>query len=97
MTPEFIKRLESLFPQEERVSATALLETECGNCLPFADSLGIEGIERVRCAALKISAGSMNKLENAVKLAKTDWRDVLVAAGFANDLYSHRLWLKEIA
>jgi hypothetical protein len=97
MTPEFIKKLETLFPQKERAAAVALLEKECGNTLPLADNLGIDGIERIRCAALKISSGSMNKLKSAVKVANTDWRDFLVAAYFANDLNSHRHWLTEIA
>ena len=85
MAPELLKKLEALFPQEEFSAAAALLEMECGRNLPFAETLGIEGIERVRCAVLKLSEGSIEKLRHEVLAANFDWRDVLVAAGFAND------------
>ncbi|HEV2199940.1 MAG TPA: hypothetical protein VGR73_08965 [Bryobacteraceae bacterium] len=48
--------------------------------------------ERVRFAALKFSDGELEMLESAVKLAQTDWRDLLVATGFANDVGAHRKW-----
>ena len=34
----------------------------------------------------------MEKLLGAVKLAKSDWRDLLVAAGFADSMDAHRHW-----
>ena len=56
-----------------------------------------EGIERVRASVLKLSEGSMDKLRYAVKVAKEDWRDVFVAAGFGHDPLAHRVWLQENA
>jgi hypothetical protein len=35
-------------------------------------------------AALQLSGGDRAKLDAAIQLAKTDWRDLLVAAGFAD-------------
>jgi hypothetical protein len=32
----------------------------------------------------------MEKLVGAVKLAKSDWRDLLVAAGFADSVEAHK-------
>jgi hypothetical protein len=93
MSPEVRKKLEALFPQEHWPAAITLLETECGENLPLIDKQGVEGIERVRCAALKLSEGSLPKLQRAVEIAKFDWRDVLVAAGFGNDVTAHRAWL----
>jgi hypothetical protein len=46
----------------------------------------------VRFAALKLSAGGMDRLRKAIELAKTDWRDLLVAAEFANDVNAHKRW-----
>lgn len=43
-------------------------------------------------AVLKLSAGDLDELDHAVALAKQDWRDLLVAAGFANDPEAHRTW-----
>jgi hypothetical protein len=45
---------------------------------------------------LKISNGDQDKLLEAVLLAKRDWRDVLVWAGFANDLDAHAQWAKDL-
>jgi hypothetical protein len=43
-------------------------------------------------SALKLSGGRMDKLREAVKLANTDWRDLLVAAGFADSVDAHKHW-----
>jgi hypothetical protein len=34
----------------------------------------------------------MEKLGAAVKLANADWRDLLVAAGFADSVDAHKHW-----
>lgn len=97
LSPKVSAKLEQLFPQEQRTAAAALLETECGAGLPLIASQGAEGIERIRCAALKISEGSLEKLHTAVQLANSDWRVVLVAAGFANSALAHLPWLESEA
>ena len=40
--------------------------------------------ERVQMAVLLLSAGGFDRLEKALKVAATDWRDVLVSAGLAD-------------
>ena len=50
------------------------------------------GLERIRFAVLKLSDGDVEKLDAAVNLAKTDWRDLLVAAGFGDSLTEHDCW-----
>ncbi len=50
-------------------------------------------MERLRFAAIKLSKGELNTLLDAIVLAQTDWRDLLVAAGFANDVHAHQSWL----
>jgi hypothetical protein len=87
-------KLEQLFPHQQRTAAAELLEAECGAGLPLISSQGAEGIERIHCAVLKISEGSLEKLHAAVQLANTDWRDVLVAAGFADSALAHLSWLE---
>jgi hypothetical protein len=44
---------------------------------------------------LKLGKGFTAELARAIALARVDWRDVLVAAQFANDLHAHELWLHE--
>ena len=46
-------------------------------------------LERFRFAALKYSDGNLVLLESAVKLAQHDWRDLLMATGFAHDVEAH--------
>lgn len=86
-------KLTQMFPPDQVDAAVALLEAECGKNLPLISAQGALGIERVRCAVLLMSEGSLEKLNAAVRLANDDWRDVLVAAGFANDVHDHLSWL----
>jgi hypothetical protein len=44
---------------------------------------------------LKLSEGNLDKLNRAVALAKTDWRDLLMAAGFGEDIKAHLAWPSE--
>ena len=47
--------------------------------------------ERCQCAAIRFSSGRLDRLRIAVDLAATDFRDLLMAAGFG-DLESHKHW-----
>jgi len=74
------KRVCELFAPEQHSEVVQLLESDCGNNLPFLQNLDAQGLEPVRFAALTISEGSLEKLHSAVELAKNDWRDLLGAA-----------------
>jgi hypothetical protein len=67
-----------------------MLVDECGTNLPLMDDP--ELVDRIRVAAIKMSDGDMAKLREAVEVAKVDWRDLLVAAGFGHDAHAHRRW-----
>jgi hypothetical protein len=92
VSPELARRIAELFPANVE-PVTAMLEAECGDRLPMIAKQGENGIERVRCAVLKLSEGKMDKLEHAVDRAKRDWRDVLVWSGFGDSAFAHRAWL----
>ena len=49
--------------------------------------------ERIMFAALRFSHGDLGVLGQAIELAKTDWRDLLVAGGFAADVDAHERWV----
>ena len=89
-------KVRELFPSDQHNAVARILETECGNNLPFLETETPDGLKRVRFAALKLSEGNMEKLHRAVKLAKTDWRDLLVAAGFADSVHAHKHWVTPI-
>ncbi len=95
LSPGTVRRIAALFPEAERDGVAALLTTECGDNLPFVDASGAEGIERIRYAVLKIGNGSLDRLLLALGLARRDWRDALVGAGFAEDVRAHLHWLPE--
>ncbi len=86
-------RLEKLFPEESQREATSLLEHRCGINLPGCADHDPHQMERIRFAALKLSQGDLIKLEAAVELAESDWRDLLMAAGFAEDVDAHQSWM----
>ena len=95
LSSETLRRLETLFSSETQDVAALLLREECGNNLPLLRDADGNAVERIRIAALKVSGGDLAKLEQAVDLAKTDWRDLLVAAGFEHDVQAHLKWLPQ--
>jgi hypothetical protein len=93
LSPETQRRLEILFREEHRAEATRLLVEECGNNLPFCADSTSRSLERIRFAALKLGGGDLPLLRDAIELAKTDWRDLLVAAEFGDDTQAHECWI----
>jgi hypothetical protein len=86
------RRLEALFDGAARETAVTLLIERCGSNLPLWSNPSAHGLERIRFAVLKLSAGDLAELERAIEIAQQDWRDVLVAAGFAHDVRQHESW-----
>jgi hypothetical protein len=91
LTEKTWKIIERLFPNDKD-AVGLLLVTDCGTNLPFCEKSTSADLERVRFAVLKLSAGDMGKLLEAITIAKTDWRDVLAGAGFADSLAQHHKW-----
>lgn len=79
-------RLVLLFPEQEQETVRRLLQDD--GAAPDVAPLG----ERVQIAILKLSGGTMDGLSSAIRLARTDWRDALVAAEFADDVTAHERW-----
>lgn len=86
------ERLGRLFPGKDRTEAERLLIEDCADRLPFLERAGPSELDRIRFAVLKLSAGRIARLTDAVMLAHTDWRDVLVAAGFGDSEDAHLGW-----
>jgi hypothetical protein len=95
LSPDTLALVHALFEAADRNAAVRLLETECGRGLPALEALDAVGLERYRFAALRLGGGSMESLRRAVDLAKTDWRDLLMAADFGLDVHAHEKWLFE--
>src|SRR6476646_6412161 len=86
------QRIEELFAYPDREAVANLLVEECGSNLAFSESSTPEDLERIRFAVLKLSDRVVTKLLEAIRLAQIDWRDLLVAAGFADDVRAHSFW-----
>lgn len=87
--------VKKLFPSNT-LEVSRLLQEQCGQNLPFCEDGTPESLHRLRFAALKAREGNVDKLREAVELAKLDWRDLLVWAKFDNDLDAHERWAKQI-
>ena len=92
LSPELQARIAALFGEQAGAVGQMLLG-RCGADLPVIAKQGDNGIERVRCAVLKLSEGKLDKLEHAIDRANVDWRDVLVWSGFGQDASAHKSWL----
>jgi hypothetical protein len=95
LTADTLRLVERLFQPRHRAAVVTTLEGECGSDLPFMSEATSESVERIRFAVLKLSAGSPSKVAETVAVAKVDWRDVLAAAQFANDVQAHAAWFRE--
>ena len=84
--------LNDFFPKTLREEAKELIETMCASILPFCENSGPEQMERIRFSAIKLSEGQIDKLCDAIELAQTDWRDLLMSAGFGYDPEKHYQW-----
>lgn len=93
LSPETRRRVELVFRGDDARVAAEMLERECGNNVPFCEDSDSVQMERIRFAALKVSEGKVEMLRQAVELAKLDWRDLLMWAGFGNDVKAHEKWL----
>jgi hypothetical protein len=93
LSPETEKRIDLLFTPDLRHEVAAWLASECGRNLPLAKDASDAAVERIQFAALKVSGGDVDGLLRAIELAQIDWRDLLVAAGFAEDVRAHERWL----
>jgi hypothetical protein len=47
--------------------------------------------ERIQAAIVIVASGQLGRLTDAIALAQTDWRDILVDAGLADDDWRQRL------
>lgn len=52
--------------------------------------------ERIWLAIVKMCSRGLGDWDSAFDLAKTDWRDLLMVAGFGLDTRAHLIWKREI-
>jgi hypothetical protein len=88
--------VEVAFPEKDRKDAADLLERECGDQVPFSADLKPADMERIRFAVIKLSKGHIREMPQWIKLARTDWRDLFMAADFGYHIDAHRKWFASV-
>lgn len=82
LSPKTRRHLDALFATPHRAAAErALLAWHEGTS------------ERLRFAALRVSGGDLQALDEAIELGNTDWRDLLMAADFGFSTEAHETWV----
>ena len=95
LSPRTRELVEKIFSPGQVAEATTWLEDECGNNIAFCENYDEFQLERMRFAAIKWSNGDIRKLLEAIDLARIDWRDLFMAAGFGHNVKAHEKWAKE--
>jgi hypothetical protein len=73
-------KIDQTFSPQDRDIAKELLINECGRNLPFKAEATPQSLEQIRLAVVKLANGNLDDLRRQVQTAKSDWRDVIVAA-----------------
>ncbi len=89
LTSKIEKKIEVMFPN----NANEVKETLLNLCDDIVCSEPEVLSERICAAILKSSEGNMDFLYESIDLANVDWRDILVSAGFGDDVNAHNDWL----
>ncbi|TAL30564.1 MAG: hypothetical protein EPN97_12165 [Alphaproteobacteria bacterium] len=92
LTDDTKYRVRRLFSHADQPRAEKMLLETCGDTLPLVKSDNWAMAERIRFAVLKLSNGNIEELEKHIREAHIDWRDVLVAAEFAERVDAHKEW-----
>ena len=92
LSPATVDRIRALFAEHEVAQAERMLSEGCAESLPLWSDSSPSGLERVRFAAIRLSGGDLSRLTEGIRLAHVDWRDLLVSAGFAEDVGAHKSW-----
>ena len=84
-------------PTDKQSAIRALLTKECARNLPLIGDTPeyLLLIDRIQLATLRGADWEIAKIAKAVALAKVDWRDVLMGAGFGHSLSAHIEWQRE--
>jgi hypothetical protein len=83
------RRVRVEFPQHPNLVVAALTELTY-DVFP-SEARDSVYVERIQLAALLLARGDLRRLDDALVLGHTDWRDLLVNAGLADDGWRERV------
>src|SRR6056297_940851 len=85
-----------LFSEPVRTRIMTRLLEEVSENIPWHENSNPERLERIRFSILKLIAEDAAKEDNAFRLAKKDWRDLLMEAGFGHSASEHAKWFQNL-
>ncbi|MBD3675917.1 MAG: hypothetical protein HUJ26_20605 [Planctomycetaceae bacterium] len=85
-----------LFSEPVRTRIMTRLLQEVSDNIPWHENSNPERLERIRFSILKLIAEDAAKEDNAFRLAKKDWRDLLMEAGFGHATVEHEKWFQNL-
>lgn len=91
------KLVHGLYQSREALEICDMLENECGAEAFSCDGWSPVEMERIHFAVLRLAHEDVMGFDSAVQFAQRDWRDLLMSAGFGNDLESHKKWANKNA
>jgi hypothetical protein len=92
LSPAAMERVRALF-REEDVAAAQRMLTACADSAWLIADVMRQGADRMVFAMIRLSGGRLDRLETtAIPVFRRDWRDLLVAADFAEDVRAHETW-----
>jgi hypothetical protein len=86
------KLIAKLFSRSDGVVISDLLYRAVSSNIPCFENANSEDMERIRFAILKLTKQAPLNLAVGIHLAQTDWRDLLMSAGFGHDASEHISW-----
>ena len=92
-----LQAIEILYPLTEREVVREILESECSKTKLGCAGWSTSQMERIWFAVLKLGSEAPGTFLDAVELARTDWRDLLMAANFGEDINLHKKWWQDIS
>ena len=87
---------EILLQDSDRSRITSRLITETAENIPMWHDFTPEGMERIRFAVLKLIVQNPKNENIAFNHAQMDWRDIFMAAGFAESATEHESWYEAL-
>jgi hypothetical protein len=92
LSPAARERIHALFREEDVADARRMI-TQCSDDALYISDAMRQGVDRIVFAMIRLSSGRLDRLENvSIPLFRRDWRDLLVAADFAEDVHAHETW-----
>jgi hypothetical protein len=96
LTTDTKRVAEALFSSEDAERMKERLRTETADKSAFHAFNTAESRERIWLAIIKMCKETLDPWDEWFDLAKSDWRDLLMAADFGRDTKAHVKWKQKV-